>query len=63
MNDFELSDAGVSISKTVEKELHISICTVRAPLLPALDLKALSIINRGFLRSEKFYCITNRAAL
>ena len=37
--------------------------TVRAPLLPALDLKPLSIINRGFLGSEKFQCNINRSAI
>ena len=51
----------VKTAKTNNKFLGIPI-TVHAPLLPALDLKPLSIINRGFLRSEKFQCSTNRSA-
>ena len=42
---------------------RIFSCTVRTPLLPALDLKPLLLINREFLGSEKFQCSTNRSAV
>ena len=56
------SRAGNNGAHTVDK-IWIKSITVRALLLPALDLKPLSIINRGFLGPEKFQCNINRSAV